>query len=129
MERITMTLKEKFESLTPEQRENLVDVKTEQELDALLAEAGIEPTAETRAAFLSTASGPRELTAEEIGDVTGGCSNGEKRRVSSPSGKCAHGFDACCDHIGVTRGGVVSYEKCGFLSLDGGEWVCNYGGK
>jgi|GEM_PF-6035159 len=72
---------------------------------------------------------PHELTAEEIGNVSGGHGKRERRRVSSPSGDCVHNFKARCDRIGVTRDGVVSYEKCGFLVSENGEWICNYNGE
>ena len=126
-----MNLKELFESLPVEQRESLINVKTEGELDALLAGAGIAATAETKAAFLGGTANEslRELTADEIGHVTGGRGGRERRRVSSPSAGCVHGFNARCDRVGVMRGGVASHEKCGFLAHDGGEWVCMYGGE
>ena len=72
---------------------------------------------------------PHELTTDEIGNITGGHGNREKRRIFSPSADCVHSFKARCDRIGVMRDGVVSYEKCGFLASDGGEWVCNYNGE
>ena len=72
---------------------------------------------------------PHELSDEEIGHAAGGRGNRERRRISSPSNECVHSFKARCDRVGVTRDGVVSYEKCGFLASDGGEWVCNYSGE
>ena len=131
MERITMTLKEKFESLTPEQREKLINVKTEGELDALLTETGIAPTAETKTAFLGAVmqKGPRVVTAEELGEIVGGHIKKDRLRISSPSVMCAHKLRARCDQIGVVRDGVVSYEKCGFLVVEGSDWICTYGGE
>ena len=68
-----MTIQEKIENLTPEQREKLQTVKTEQELDAFLAESGIEPTAEERAMLsehLKAKTG--ELTDDELAEAAGG---------------------------------------------------------
>ena len=68
-----MTIQEKINALTPEQREKLSTVKTEQELDAFLAETGIEPTAEERAMLsehLKAKNG--ELTDDELEAAAGG---------------------------------------------------------
>ena len=70
-----MNIQEKFENLTPEQREKLQAVKTEQELDAFLAEAGIEPTSEERAMLseeLKAKNAPRELADDELEEAAGG---------------------------------------------------------
>jgi len=68
-----MTIQEKLETLTSEQREKLSTVKTERELDAFLAESGIEPTAEERAILsehLKAKNG--ELTDDELEAAAGG---------------------------------------------------------
>lgn len=68
-----MTIQEKFDTLTPKQREKLGAVKTEQELDTFLAETGIEPTAEERAMLsMHLKSKTGELSDDEVAEAAGG---------------------------------------------------------
>ena len=70
-----MNIQEKFENLTPEQREKLSAVNTEQELDAFLTESGIETTAEERTELslhLKAKNAPHELSDEELEEAAGG---------------------------------------------------------
>ena len=94
-----MTIQEKIENLTPEQRAKLQTVKTEQELDAFLAEAKLETTTEERATLsqhLKAKNG--ELTDDELEAAAGG-----------------KNFDKC------PKG---HYEATGFANILGNSWDC-----
>jgi len=90
-----MTIQEKIEALTPEQREKFSAVKTEQELDAFLAEFGVELTAEERATLsehLKAKNAPRELTDDEVAEAAGG-----QMFQKCPQGHCeSTGFANVC---------------------------------
>ena len=126
-----MTMQEKFDALSPEQREKLSTVKTEQELDAFLAEAGIEPTAEERAMLsehLKAKNAPRELSDEEVGQAAGGkgwkkCPKGhwESTGFANVFGPCHDCFYCDCfsDRKENTKKGNINvYYKCTFFGRE-----------
>lgn len=117
-----MTIQEKFDTLTAENREKLQAVKTEGELDTFLAEAGIEPTAEERAVLSehlkSKTTAARELSDDEAAEAAGG-----KKCEKCPKGHWestgfANFFDPCQD---CNVGRCDKFKRC-FVRTDSQRW-------
>ena len=118
-----MTIQERFEALTPEQLQKLSTVKTERELDGFLAEAGIEATAEEKAALsaqLKAINTSRELTDEEVEIASGGagwdkCPHGHYQYWFPAHKECATGR---CNHYstesGFGSGGPFTIHCCSY---------------
>ena len=79
-----MTLKQKYEQLTAEQREKFAAVKTAEQLEAFLAETGAELTAEEKQQVLAYAdTGAMPLDDGDLDAVAGG-----QPSKFSPCSKC-----------------------------------------
>lgn len=129
---------EKLKALTPEQRQRLDAVTSEQELDAFLSETGEdlideEKTAAWRYVRARQAkqddgqTGKAELADEELDNVAGGhgglCHDSMNREIVTLITECVHGrklIDECSDN---DLGGL---SNCYYLTYEKGIWYCNY---
>ena len=120
-----MNIQEKFEKLIPEQREKLQSVKTEQDLDAFLAEIAFQPTAEERAMLsLRLKAKNSELTDDELEEAAGG--SGFKK---CPLGHYEYWFPQMtdctaskCDYYSEKNSGKTLH--CGYFNCSRSSIFC-----
>jgi hypothetical protein len=140
-----MTIMEKFENLTQEQREQFSAVKDLAALDAFASQYGIDLTDEERQDMLEyIKTGVLPLGDEELENVAGGlCKDGKGRYVVTLITRCQYNltglyghnplFDDPNEQSSSKRrcgdGGIGTSRAngwCEYCSKENGKWLCNY---